>query len=338
MFLADLLAENLTHPRHLLDHVDLTTADRTTCRGDFVKWREWGLRLVVCKGGPREYGDDFASLWRSQPERRPGRDGEPLFLTGAPHDAARLTLASLERFLQQVDDAPDLVRLITRRADLTECDADGRLAVVLASNRSDWFGDSPTVLRAFARLGLRMITLSQAMRDLGYDAFNESRPGGLTDLGVRMIREMNDCGIVIDVSHTHERSAHEILDASAHPIVASHSNPRELEPSPRNASREFMRALAARGGVLGILPPIERPPGERPYERIAPAQLAASVRLILHAVDVMGPAHVGIGTHFNSAVLPQLLDALAASGLRDADVRAVAGENFRRLLLEVLPA
>jgi membrane dipeptidase len=296
------------------------------------------MNLVVCKGGPREYGDDFAGLWRAQPERRPGRDGEPLFLTAAVHDATALTLAVLERFLRQVDAAPDHVQLVTRRAHLDEAQRAGRLGILLAANRSDWFGDSPTILHAFARLGLRMITLSQGMRDLGYDAWNESRPGGLTDLGVRLIGAMNEAGIVIDLSHTHERSARDIIDASSRPCVASHSNPRELDPSARNASREFMVALAARGGVLGILPPIARPPAEQPYERIPADSLAATVRLILHAVDAIGAAHVGIGTHFNTAVLPAVIDALSQAGLPDDDVRAVAGGNFLRLLREVLPA
>jgi microsomal dipeptidase-like Zn-dependent dipeptidase len=62
------------------------------------------------------------------------------------------------------------------------------------------------------------------------------------------------------------------------------------------------------------------------------------VHLILHAIDAIGAAHVGIGTHFNTAVLPAVIDALSQAGLPDDDVRAVAGGNFLRLLREVLPA
>ncbi len=336
---ADMLGENLTHPRHLVDDIDLGALDATTCRGDFVKWRDWGLSLVVCKGGPKEYDDNFASLWRGQPERRAGRDREALFLTLAVKNSTQLLAAVLDRFLQNVEAHPDKVLLIRSRGDIAVARASGRIGVLMASNRSDWFGDSPGTLRMFARLGLRMITLSQAMRDLGYDAYNETRSGGrLTELGVRMIQEMNRNGIVIDISHSNDVCARDIIETSAAPVVASHSNPREREPSPRNMPHSVMRALAARGGVLGIMPPITRPDGEQPFGRIERAQMQTTLDYIRDAVDVMGIEHVGIGTHFNSAVLPWITDALMKAGFADEYVAQIIGGNFVRLLGEVLPA
>lgn len=339
--IVDMLGENLTHPRHLVDDIDLGVRDDSTCRGDFIKWRDWGLSVVVCKGGPKEYDENFAALWQQQPERRAGRSAdrrEPLFLTLAVKNATQLTAAVLDRFLEHVEAHPDKVLLIQRRSDLAEARASGRIGLLMASNRSDWFGDSLGTLRMFARLGLRLITLSQAMRDLGYDAYNETRSAGrLTDVGVRIIQEMNRNGIVIDVSHTNDVCTRDIIETSAQPIVASHSNPRELEPSPRNMPREIMQALASRGGVLGIMPPIVRPAGEQPFTRIAQDQMATTLRYIRHAVEVMGIDHVGIGTHFNSAVLPWLTDALLRDGFSDSDVAQIMGGNFLRLLGQVLP-
>lgn len=341
--LADMLGENLTHPRHLVDDIDLGALDATTCRGDFIKWREWELSLVVCKGGPKEYDDNFASLWRTQPERRAGRADDPgreaLFLTLAIKNSTQLVAAVLDRFLQNVEAHPDKVLLIRSRGDIVAARASGRIGLLMASNRSDWFGDSPGTLRMFARLGLRMITLSQAMRDLGYDAYNETRSGGrLTELGARMIQEMNRNGIVIDLAHSNDFCARDIIEISAAPVVASHSNPRECEPSLRNMPRDVMHALAARGGVLGIMPPIARPDGERPFARIDRAQMDKTLDFIRNAVDVMGIDHVGIGTHFNSAVLPWLTDALLTAGYSDEHAAQIMGGNFLRLLGEVLPA
>ncbi len=336
---ADMLGENLTHPRHLVDDIDLGVLDTSTCRGDFVKWSGWGLSLVVCKGGPKEYDDNFASLWRSQPERRAGRDSEALFLTQAVKNSTQLLAAVLDRFLQNVEAHPDNVLLIRNRSDIAAARASGRIGLLMASNRSDWFGDSPGTLRMFARLGLRMITLSQAMRDLGYDAYNETRSGGrLTELGVRMIQEMNRNGIVIDLSHTSDACSLDIIETSAAPVVASHSNPRERDPSLRNMPRDVMCALAARGGVLGIMPPITRPEGERPFTRIERVPMQTTLDYIRNAVDAMGVDHVGIGTHFNSAVLPWITDALLAAGFADEHVAQIMGGNFLRLLGEVLPA
>ena len=71
--ICDLLGINLTHPRFLLDHIDLGQRQDTSCRGDFVKLKEWGVAVVMCKGGPTQYDGNFAYLWKSQPERRTPR-------------------------------------------------------------------------------------------------------------------------------------------------------------------------------------------------------------------------------------------------------------------------
>mgnify|MGYP003343773065 CR=1 FL=1 len=59
-----MLGLNLTHPRYLIDNVPLGKRHTDTCRGDFPKFKDWGLRVVMCKGGPREWSDEFAALWR----------------------------------------------------------------------------------------------------------------------------------------------------------------------------------------------------------------------------------------------------------------------------------
>ena len=75
-----------------------------------------------------------------------------------------------------------------------------------------------------------MITLGQATRELGYDAYNETRSGGkLTEVGVRMIAEMNRAGVLIDISHLNDPCSLDAIEVSERPLVASHSNPRALQ-------------------------------------------------------------------------------------------------------------
>ncbi|MBM3276739.1 MAG: membrane dipeptidase [Candidatus Handelsmanbacteria bacterium] len=338
--ICDLLGINLTHPRFLLDHIDLGQRQHTTCRGDFVKLKEWGLSVVMCKGGPAQYDGNFAGLWKSQPEWREGRpDPEPMFLSGSIKSPTQLVLAVLDRFLGDVEAHPDKVLLVHRAADLDRARAQDKLALLMGANRSDWFGDSPGVLRMFARLGLRMITLGQSGRELGYDASDEVRSGGrMTTLGLRMIREMNRAGILIDLAHTNEVCALDIIENSASPVIDSHSNPQVLEPSPRNTSDAVMKALAARGGLLGIMPPISRPAGEQPYQGVPADQLARTIGYLRYAVDLMGVEGVGIGTHFNSAVFPYLTEGLLDAGFSEADAALILGGNYLRLLRQVLPA
>ena len=338
--LCDMLGLNLTHPRFAIDHIDLGQRDESTCRGDFVKFAEWGMRVVMCKGGPVLYDDNFAALWPRQPEHRPGRaESESLYLSSTSKHPTQVVLALLDRFLCDVEAHTDKVRLIHTAADLDEALREGVVALLMGSNRADWFGDVPGVLRMAARLGLRMITLNSSGRELGWDGHDIERgSGGLSDVGAKMIGHMNRSGILIDLAHTNEASSLDIISHSQRPVIDSHSNPRALEESTRNTSDAVMRALADRGGLLGIIPGIARPEGEQPYTGVDPDQLAVVVRHIDYAVDVMGIEGVGIGTHFNSACLPWLVEAVLQAGYTEADAAKIFGGNYLRILRAVLPA
>ncbi len=335
----EMLGLNLTHPRFLIDNIDLGRRNEDTCRGDFPKFKDWGISVVMCKGGPKEYDAEFTALWKEQPEHRPGREGQPLSLTLAFKNPTQLVLAVLDRFLLQVEANRDQVLLVRQSSDLDAARAQGKTALLMGANRSDWFGDTPGVLRMVARIGLRMITLGQATRELGYDPASETRSGGrLTELGVQVLRELNRAGILIDISHLNDPCSLDALEVTERPVVASHSNPRKLIPGPRSIPDDVMRALAKNGGVLGLVPPIVRPEGERPLVSVPASQLEATVKMIRYAVDVMGIDHVGIGTHFNTTVMPWVTDALLNASFSEEDTAKVMGGNYLRVLRAVLPA
>ena len=267
-----------------------------------------------------------------------GGDAEPLYLGLTIKNPTQMLLAVLDRFLGQVEANADQVLLVRDAGDLERARSEGVVALLMGCNRSDWFGDCPGVIRMLARLGLRMITVGQATRELGYDPSNETRSGGrMTELGVHMIHEMNRCGILVDISHLNDVCALDAIAVSEAPVAATHSNPRALEDTPRNVPDEVMRALADKGGVLGIMPPIARPAGEYPYGCVPRAQMERTIAFIRYAVDLMGIECVGIGTHFNSAVLPWITEGLLDSGFSEEDTIRIMGGNYLRVLSQVLP-
>ncbi len=334
----DMLGLNLTHPRFLVDNIDLGKRQEDTCRGDWVKFHDWGISVVMCKGGPAQYGGDFEWLWRQQPEHREGLP-DPLYLSSVTHNPTQLVLSVLDRFLGHVEANPHLVRLVHRAADLDQARREGQVAVLMGANRSDWFADAPGVLRMLARTGLRMVTLAAGTRELGWDAYNETRSGGrMTDLGVQMLHEMNRLGILIDISHLNDPCSLDAIAVSDRPVVASHSNPRGLDDSPRNIPDAVMRALADKGGLVGLIPPISRPAGERPLQQVPRQEMERTLALIRYAVDRMGVEGVGIGTHFNTTVLPWVTDGLLGAGFAEDDVAKIMGGNYLRVLRQVLPA
>ena len=157
---------------------------------------------------------------------------------------------------------------------------------------------------------------------------------GLTPLGRDAVKALEDAGVLTDLSHASEQTFWDVLELGSRPPVVTHACCHALCPHPRNLTDGQMRALAQRGGVLGVTfyPPFLTG-GDG-------ASLSDVVRHIEHAVRVMGPEHVGIGSDFDGCdILPgglagtQDLPALmAALPFEDSIKALIAGGNFMRVL------
>ncbi len=160
--------------------------------------------------------------------------------------------------------------------------------------------------------------------------------GGLTDLGRRVVRRMEEKGMIVDVAHASEATIDDVLALARRPVVNSHTGVKATCDSPRNLSDAHLRGIARTGGITGIA-------------YFAPAvcgqDSAAIARAIHHAVAVAGIDHVGLGSDFDGAIpepfdttgLPLLYDALFAQGFSEEDVAKIASGNALRVLGAVLP-
>ncbi len=195
-------------------------------------------------------------------------------------------------------------------------------------------------LRHFAKRGIVYMTLCHnGDNDICDSAKGNSTHGGVSSFGESVIREMNSLGIMVDLSHAHEKSFYDALEISRHPIVCSHSSARALCDHPRNLTDEQMRALAKAGGVaqttlyLGFL----RTAGE--------ATVLDAIAHLNHAIDIMGIDHVGIGTDFDGdGGVPGFADAsetlaftrhLLARRYSEQDIQKIWGGNFLRVMNKV---
>lgn len=184
--------------------------------------------------------------------------------------------------------------LVKRAGDLRRAQQEGRLGVILGFQGASPMGDDLTNLTIFHRLGVRVIALTYMERNLLGDGCLEPENLGLTHLGRQAVREMNRLGIVVDLSHVGERTSLDAASISDGPVVLTHSNARSLCDHPRNASDELIRAVAAKGGVIGLTPyaPILSPTSSL-GTRSTMQDLLTQVE---HVVDLVGIDHVGIGT------------------------------------------
>ena len=117
----------------------------------------------------------------------------------------------------------------------------------------------------------------------------EPNDSGLTRFGESVVKEMNRCGMLVDLSHVGERTSFDAIETSERPVAITHANPEWFHPSPRNKSDKLLRALAGSGGVLGctVYPNFIGGPKTRLEDFCA---------MVERLVEMMGVEHVAIGT------------------------------------------
>ena len=255
----------------------------------------------------------------------------------------------------------ELFSLVGTADDLDRAKAKKKIAVIMGLQNADEFRDVKDV-KAFYQLGLRCAQLTYNTQNLLGSGSTERVDGGVSDYGVEIIKAMNDVGMLVDVSHSGDRTTLDAIELSPKPIAITHSNCRALNNHPRLKTDEAIKKLAAKGGVMGIT-------GVRMFVRDKePTTIEDIVDHIDHVVKLVGIEHVGIGS--DSDLLgydrmppeqlkqlraaykasyafrdridtdgfdhPQkvydLTDALLRRGYSDANIELVLGGNFRRLL------
>lgn len=206
---------------------------------------------------------------------------------------------------------------------------------------------SPAELPMWFDAGIRIIGLAwQRTRYAG----GTGAPGPLTEAGRELIPHLDALGIIHDTSHLAEESFWQLLDRATGPLIASHSNCRAIVPGDRQLSDDMIRALAARGAVIGInfFEKFLLPPDVYKTRR---ARLDDVVRHIDHICQLVGThRHVGLGTDMDgglgrehipceietSADLPRLGDSLRAAGYSDSAINDILANNFLRFFREHL--
>jgi len=255
----------------------------------------------------------------------------------------------------------EVFSLVGTAADLDRAKAKKKIAVIMGLQNADEFRDVKDV-KAFYQLGLRCAQLTYNTQNLLGSGSTERVDGGVSDYGVEIIKAMNDVGMLVDVSHSGDRTTLDAIELSPKPIAITHSNCRALNNHPRLKTDEAIKKLAAKGGVMGIT-------GVRMFVRDKePTTIEDIVDHIDHVAKLVGIEHVGIGS--DSDLLgydrmppeqlkqlraaykasyafrdridtdgfdhPQkvydLTDALLRRGYSDANIELVLGGNFRRLL------
>jgi membrane dipeptidase len=146
----------------------------------------------------------------------------------------------------------DKVLLAKTAEDVIVAKRDGKVAIFLGFQNVLPLEDDLRTLELYHHLGIRIIQLSYHFRSVAADGGGERTDSGLSYFGISLIEEMNRLGIVIDLAHVGKQSTLDAIEVSKDPVIVSHSNPRALVNTFQNKTDEEIKALAEKGGVIGI--------------------------------------------------------------------------------------
>jgi membrane dipeptidase len=281
---------------------------------DFPRMKEGGVN-----------GQVFA-VWVSPTELKPGEYRDFVF-KGA------------DAFDQVCARCVDTVAPVRTPDEFRQVVASGRIAAILGVEGGHALEGNVENLDRFHERGVRVLTVTWSnSNELGDSSSDENKPhNGLSSLGRQAVRRMNELGMIIDVSHSSDRTVFDILDASLSPVIASHSGIRARRDFNRNLTDEQIRAIGAQGGVIGVvfLPYFLREPEEN-------ATVEDVLDCIDHICQLVGPDHAGLGSDFDGfgGALRGLEDVtkmgaigagLRNRGFSDRDIAKISGLNFLRV-------
>jgi len=160
----------------------------------------------------------------------------------------------IDCFEQKVALHADRITICRTDTDVEEARSQGKIAAVLAVENGSAIESDLKNLEALYGRGVRLMTLIHSQSNDWVISSNDRSPkfDGLTAFGVEVIAAMNDLGMIIDVSHSHDTTVRRVLELSRKPVIASHSCVHNLCPVPRNLKDDLIKGLAANGGLVGV--------------------------------------------------------------------------------------
>ncbi len=221
-------------------------------------------------------------------------------LTVAPLDAGFTgAMQAMARTIAAIEASEDPLRIATSTDDIRAAKEEGGAAIILGFQNAKPLDDQLEHLDAFHRLGLRILQLTYQRRNLVADGCGEPADAGLSLFGRSVIQRCNELGILIDLSHVNDRATRETIELSADPVSFTHVNMRARHDVSRNKSDADIRALAERGGVVGInaVARLMSPTG-----RAEGATIEMFADQVDHVAELVGPDHVAIGLDINEGM------------------------------------
>lgn len=246
-------------------------------------------------------------------------------------------MLQVEKFLSELELNQDYIYLVKKYNDIDF--NTNKIGAILHLEGAEAIGNDIELLRLLYRLGLRSLGLTWNHRNLLADGIGEGKDaGGLSKFGKKVIREMLNLGIILDLSHISEKAYFEAFDYYDKPIMVTHSNVRKLCPHPRNLSDDQLKVLAQNGGVVGINQVSF-------FTNEGNPDISDLIDHIKYVADFIGIDHVALGSDFDGAdeiimsgieEYKNWADLLLSRGFLPEDIDKILYRNALRVIEAVL--
>lgn len=267
---------------------------------------------------------------------------------GREKDPLVNVLEMIDVYNRAMAENADIIGPVLNYEDIEKNRAAGKLSGMLTIEEGAVLKGNPYVVRTLYQLGVRMLTLTWNFEnEIGYPNtivkakdYDPSRHYGLKPEGIEIVREMNRVGMIVDVSHLGDDGFWDVVKYCDGPFVASHSNARAVCNHTRNMTDDMIRALADKGGVMGLnfCGDFLNPNGKSRVEDI--------VRHAKHIINVGGSDILGLGTDYDGIdgdleldhcdKMPLLAQEMERQGFSTQQIEKIFHGNVLRLYREVL--
>jgi len=219
-------------------------------------------------------------------------------------DTFEATTRTIALWSGEVDRYPTLLSIVRRYPDIARAKNENTLGLILGFQNTEMLERDLSRLDVFHKLGIRIIQLTYNDRNIIGDGCLEPGDAGLSAFGRQVVERMNALGIAVDLSHCGTRTTADGIAASAKPPLITHSGCREVYRHPRSKEDRELKAMADKGGVVGIY--------FMPF--IGQGSAAPTVDMLMrqigHALKVCGTDHVGIGSDLSTAPIEETAEYL----------------------------
>ena len=211
-------------------------------------------------------------------------------VTIAYHENFRETVANVEMWNLWFERFPELIFQGHTGDDVRRAKTEGRTAIFFGFQNPSPIEDDIGLIEIWHSLGARFMQLTYNNQSLLATGCYEANDTGITRMGRQVIKEMNRVGLVVDMSHSAERSTLNAIEISERPIAITHANPAFWHPARRNKSEDVLRALGQSGGMLGF--------SVYPHhlKNKSDCTLASFCEMIARTADLMGVDNIGLGS------------------------------------------